>query len=100
MVKISTRKKSETPIWPLGDGVLAEGGHCGTVVHCRILWHCGSLVVWYCGSLVVWFTEGGTGNEPGVGSKQPPAYLQSTPVHLKANVKLVQTARRQHCVHV
>ena len=24
--KVCTRKKSETPIWPLGDGVLAEGG--------------------------------------------------------------------------
>ena len=32
MVKISTRKKSETLIWPLGDGVLAEGGYCGSVV--------------------------------------------------------------------
>ena len=50
--------------------------------------------------MVVWYTEGGTGNEPGVGSKQPPAYLQSTPVHLKANMKLVPTARRQHCIHV
>ena len=58
MVKICTRKKSATPIWPLGDGVLAEGGHCGSVV------------VWMCGSV---YTEGGTGNEPGVGSKQPPA---------------------------
>ena len=85
MVKISTRKKSETPIWPLGDGVLAEGGHCGSVV------------LWHCGSMVLWSTEGGTGNEPGVGSKQPPAYLQSTPVHLKANMKLVPTTRRQHC---
>ena len=50
--------------------------------------------------MVLWSTEGGTGNEPGVGSKQPPAYLQSTPVHLKANVKLVQTARRQHYVYM
>ena len=40
MVKISTRKKSETPIWPLGDGVLAGGGLWW------MLWGTGGVLGW------------------------------------------------------
>ena len=43
---VHERRVRPTLIWPLGDGVLAEGG---------------------------------TGNQPGARSKQPPAYLQSAP---------------------